>query len=135
MPLETEVLNNEEGDCNNSKGFRWKRKTLTRHDLVASNDRSSVRLAPKIPSYVIHDLDNDRIRFNVKRKYFSSLTYYKIMRVKRMCLKVSCPNKIPNFRGQSLFLDINRKVFWFLTFVAHHVFRNSQSFSRYSGTF
>ena len=33
-----------------------------------------------------------------------------------MCLKVSSPKKITNVIGQLLFLDIKRKVFWFLTF-------------------
>ena len=34
-----------------------------RNDRVRATSRSSVRFAPKIPSYVILDLDNDRIRF------------------------------------------------------------------------
>ena len=50
-----------------------------------------------------------------------------------MCLKISRPHKIPNLRGQLLFLDIKRKDFRFVTYFVQHVFRNSQSFSRYLG--
>ena len=42
-----------------------KKKFLDTISLRATS-RSSVRLAPKISSYVIHDLNIDRIRFNVK---------------------------------------------------------------------
>ena len=53
---------------------------------------SSVRLAPKIPNYVIHDFDYDFIRSKSSRGIiFASLTYNKVIFLKKLCFKISRP--------------------------------------------
>ena len=40
---------------------------ITRHDLVASNEEVFRPIDPKIPNYVIHDLDYDIVRSKSSR--------------------------------------------------------------------
>ena len=67
----------------------------------------------------------------VKSNSFASYTYYKLLIVKKICLKDFWPCLAPNLRGQPLLFDIARKVFSFQTFSVLQVFRNSLSFLIY----
>ena len=66
--------------------FDKKRKRKKRLDTISlrATSRSSVRLAPKIPTYVIHDLNNDIIRFKSSRGIIASITYDKVIIIKKV---------------------------------------------------
>ena len=66
--------------------FVKSRQTEEKLDTISlrATSRSSVRLAPKIPTYVIHDLNNDIIRFKSSRGIIASITYNKVIIIKKV---------------------------------------------------